>query len=229
MQISIIIPIYNEGATIIDILKKVNNQNIDEIDLEIIVINDCSTDNTLDLLESNKSLYTKLINLEKNLGKGGAVKRGLLDSEGDYILFQDGDLEYNPDDYIKIFNVIKEYEAEVVIGSRFLSPDYIRVHNYYHKVGNKFITFMFNVLNNTTFTDIYSCYLCYKKDLFDPEILKSNGWEQQAEILSNVVGNSSIYYEVPVSYSGRSFDEGKKIRGRDIFKVLFMILKKGLF
>ena len=229
MQISIIIPVFNEALTIIDLLKKVNNQKTNEIDLEIIVVNDCSTDNTLNLLEGNKDLYSKLINLEKNLGKGGAVKKGLLDSEGDYILFQDGDLEYNPDDYIKIFNVIKEYKAEVIIGSRFLSPDYIRVHNYYHKLGNKFITFIFNFLNNTTFTDIYSCYLCYKKDLFDPETLKSEGWDQQAEVLSNAVRNSSVYYEVPISYSGRSFEEGKKIRGRDIFKVLFMIIKKGLF
>ena len=197
--------------------------------MEIIVINDGSSDDSKKLLTNNKDLYSKFINLEKNLGKGGAVIEGLKVARGDFILFQDADLEYNPEDYKKIFRVIDEFNAEVVIGSRNLSPEYTRVYNYFHKLGNKFITGLFNLLFNTTFTDIYSCYLCIKRDLVNPEKLKSKGWEQHAEILATAIKNSSVYYEVPISYSGRSFEEGKKIRGRHVFAVIYMIFKKKIF
>ena len=174
-------------------------------------------------------MYDSLYKLEVNSGKGAAIIKGLQNSTGDYIIFQDADLEYSPKDYKKIISVIDKFNAEVVIGSRFLSPEYTRVHNFSHKLGNKFITLLFNILNNTTFTDIYSCYLCFEKSLLDIDKLKSKGWEQHAEILCNVVQKSKIHYEVPVSYSGRSYEEGKKIRGRHSFKVILMILKKSLF
>ena len=229
VDISIIIPVFNEEKTVIDLLKKVNKQKSGDYFLEIIVINDGSSDDSKKLLTNNKDLYSKFINLEKNLGKGGAVIEGLKVATGDFILFQDADLEYNPEDYKKIFRVIDEFNAEVVIGSRNLSPEYTRVYNYFHKLGNKFITGLFNLLFNTTFTDIYSCYLCIKRDLVNPEKLKSKGWEQHAEILATAIKNSSVYYEVPISYSGRSFEEGKKIRGRHVFAVIYMIFKKKIF
>ena len=229
VDISIIIPVFNEEKTVIDLLKKVNKQKSGDYFLEIIVINDGSSDDSKKLLTNNKDLYSKFINLEKNLGKGGAVIEGLKVASGDFILFQDADLEYNPEDYKKIFRVIDEFNAEVVIGSRNLSPEYTRVYNYFHKLGNKFITGLFNLLFNTTFTDIYSCYLCIKRDLVNPEKLKSKGWEQHAEILATAIKNSSVYYEVPISYSGRSFEEGKKIRGRHVFAVIYMIFKKKIF
>jgi len=226
MDISIIIPVFNEEKTLIELLKRVNEQHSENFPLEIIVIDDGSTDNSRKLLESNEILYSKLVKLEKNIGKGGAAREGLKVANGDYVLFQDADLEYNPDDFKKIFHVIENFNAEVVIGSRILSPEYTRVYNYFHKVGNHFITWVFNFVYNTTFTDIYSCYLCIKKQLIDPNKIKSNGWEQQAEILAESIKKSKIYYEVPISYSGRTFEEGKKIRGRHIFKVLYMIVKK---
>lgn len=229
VDISIIIPVFNEEKTVIDLLKKVNKQKSGDYFLEIIVINDGSSDDSKKLLTNNKDLYSKFINLEKNLGKGGAVIEGLKVARGDFILFQDADLEYNPEDYKKIFRVIDEFNAEVVIGSRNLSPEYTRVYNYFHKLGNKFITGLFNLLFNTTFTDIYSCYLCIKRDLVNPEKLKSKGWEQHAEILATAIKKSSVYYEVPISYSGRSFEEGKKIRGRHVFAVIYMIFKKKIF
>ncbi len=229
VDISIIIPVFNEEKTVIDLLKKVNEQKSRDYFLEIIVINDGSSDDSKKLLTNNKDLYSKFINLEKNLGKGGAVIEGLKVARGEFILFQDADLEYNPEDYKKIFRVIDEFNAEVVIGSRNLSPEYTRVYNYFHKLGNKFITGLFNLLFNTTFTDIYSCYLCIKRDLVNPEKLKSKGWEQHAEILATAIKNSSVYYEVPISYSGRSFEEGKKIRGRHVFAVIYMIFKKKIF
>ena len=229
MKISVIIPTFNEENTIIELLRRVKKQSDEGLNLEVIVVDDGSTDNSKKLITENPDLYNKVILLNKNLGKGGAVREGLLNATGEYILFQDADLEYNPKDYKKIFNILHEHKADVVIGSRFLSPEYTRVHYFYHKVGNRFITFLFNILYNTTFTDIYSCYLSFKRDLIEPNNLKSNSWAQQAEILATAVKSSSIYYEVPISYSGRSFEDGKKIKARHTLRVVWMIIKKRLF
>ena len=228
MKISVIVPVFNEEKTIIELLTKVNKQNTENFSLEVIVVNDCSTDNSGELIQENEELYSQYIELSQNMGKGGAVREALISASGEYVLFQDADLEYNPEDFKNIFTVIKNYNPDVVVGSRFLSPQYTRVHYYFHKVGNKVITFLFNLLYNTTFTDIYSCYLCFRRTLIDPKKLKSNGWDQQAEILATVVKKSNVHYEVPISYSGRTFDEGKKIKGRHIFKVIMMIFKKRL-
>jgi glycosyltransferase involved in cell wall biosynthesis len=229
IQISIIIPVFNEDKSILKVLNRIYETVDSKVNYEIIVINDGSTDNTLKILEENHTLYNQLITYETNYGKGNAVKKGLEASKGLYIFFQDADLEYDPNDYSKIFYVIENFNAEVIIGSRNLSPDYIRVYNFFHKLGNKVITGIFNLLNNTTFTDIYSCYLCIKKESVDINKIKSKGWEQHAEILSLAIQNSTIHYEVPISYSGRTFEEGKKIKGRHVFKVIYMIFKKRIF
>ena len=229
MVVSIIIPVFNEENTIIELLTRVNKQANNDYELEIIVIDDSSTDSTKQLLVSNPDLYTKFISLEKNLGKGGAVKEGLKIANGSYIMFQDADLEYNPKEYSKIFKMIEDFDADVIIGSRFLSPEFTRVHYFFHKLGNRLITGLFNLIYNTTFTDIYSCYLCFKRELIDPLKLKSNGWSQHAEILATAVNKSKIFYEVPISYSGRTFEEGKKIKARHTFSVVYMIIKKKLF
>ena len=131
MQISIIIPAFNEENTIIEILERVNNQNSKNYELEIIVIDDSSTDTTKELLDNNPNLYSKFISLKKNLGKGGAVKEALKVANGSYILFQDADLEYNPEEYSKIFKMITDFNADVIIGSRFLSPEFTRVHYFF--------------------------------------------------------------------------------------------------
>ena len=229
MKVTILIPVFNEENTIIEILNRVNSEKKDETEIEIIVVDDCSTDNSKNLLKENTELFDKLVELEKNLGKGGAVREGLKHSTGDYVLFQDADLEYSPKDYGKIFRILHEFNADVVIGSRFLSPEYTRVHYFFHKVGNRSITLLFNLLYNTTFTDIYSCYLCFNRELIDPNKLKSNGWAQQAEILASAVKSSKVHYEVPISYAGRTFAEGKKIKARHTIGVILMILKKKLF
>ena len=229
LRLSIIIPAYNEQNTILEILKKVNIVELPKIEKEIIVIDDCSDDNTLELLETNKELYTKLIKMEENSGKGAAVKKGLLSASGEYILFQDADLEYDPRDYVKLIEPVLRFDADLVIGSRLIASQLTRVYYFWHKVGNKFITLLFNILNNTTFTDIYSCYLLFKRNYVDPKKLLTNGWEQQAEILSEVVSKGRSFYEVPVNYYGRTYDEGKKIRGRHAFAVILTILSKKLF
>ena len=219
-KLSIIIPTYNEEQTIINILQRINETKLENIDYEIIVIDDCSNDGTVALLEQNKSLYTKLIKNERNLGKGGAVKVGINNVSGDYVIFQDADLEYDPIDIKKFANVFLKFNADIILGSRFSYDKYTKSHSFYNKIGNWIITFIFNFLNNTTFTDIYCCYLCYRANLIKGEELKTNGFEQQAEILSKIVSRSKNYYEVPVNYNGRTIAEGKKIRFYHIFYVI---------
>lgn len=229
LRLSIIIPAYNEQNTILEILKKVNLVELTDFEKEIIVIDDCSSDNTLNLLKSNNHLYKKLIVMERNSGKGAAVKKGLIEATGEYILFQDADLEYDPKDYLKLIEPVLRFNADLVIGSRLIASQLTRVYYFWHKVGNKFITFLFNIMNNTTFTDIYSCYLLFRRNSIDPMKLSKTGWEQQAEILSEVVSKNRSFYEVPVNYYGRTYEEGKKIRARHAIAVLLTIISKRLF
>ena len=226
ITISIIIPVFNEEKTIKQILLAVKASKVKLYDFVIIVVEDGSTDKTLDILLSNPGLYSKLIQQKKNQGKGAAIREGILQASGDYILFQDADLEYDPKDFQKLLLMVTKFDADLIIGSRFIAPEFTRVYYFWHKIGNKVITLLFNIINNTTFTDIYSCYLLFKKDLLDINDLKSNGWEQQAEILSLLVSLNIKMFEVPISYSGRTYEEGKKIRAHHIIAVIWMIIKK---
>ena len=226
INITILIPAYNEEATIIPLLKSVQKETrkIKTVSFEIVVIDDFSQDNTNKLLRENETLYNSLVSLENNQGKGGAVLRGLEKAKGDYILFQDADLEYSPKDYKSLIVPIVDFDVDAVIGSRFVAPPYTRVHYFWHKVGNKALTLLFNILNNTTFTDIYSCYLIYRRNLVPLKKIKAKGWEQHGEILSRAVKNGKVFYEVPISYSGRSYDEGKKIRAFHIFRIVYTLI-----
>ena len=223
-KFSIIVPVYNEDATILTVLKKLNTLKKYYQNIQIIVINDGSKDNSLEILENNNSLFDTLINNSTNKGKGNAVKKGLEIADGDYITFQDADLEYDPNDFKKFLNLISQVEPDLIIGSRFNYADYSRSHYILNKIGNKLITFLFNIIYDTTFTDIYSCYACFKKDLLINETLKTDGFEQHAEILCKVVKNGKKFYEVPINYNGRSHDEGKKIKFYHIFSVIYQIL-----
>jgi len=227
--ISIIVPAYNESSSILGVLERIREQSIDGFRHEVIVVDDGSSDGTGNLLADNPDLYDKFIRLEVNGGKGAAVKAGLKEATGEYILFQDADLEYDPADYGKLFLPIARFEADLVMGSRMVAPEYTRVSYFWNKVGNWVITLTFNILNNTTFTDIYSCYLMYRRDLVDPDTLVSEGWEQHAEILSIAAANARNMYEVPISYHGRTLEEGKKIRAHHAVAVIWMIIKKRLF
>jgi glycosyltransferase involved in cell wall biosynthesis len=220
IKISILVPAYNEEKTILEILQRVKAEKHDGFEFEVIVIDDGSRDRTVELLKAHPDLYTKLVIQPKNGGKGAAVRAGLDNATGDYILFQDADLEYDPADYKHLLLPIKKFQADVVIGSRFLAPPFLRVAYFWHKLGNYFITLAFNLVNNTTFTDIYTCYFMFRRSLVPSADLVTNGWEQQAEILTMAVKRSSIYYEVPISYHGRSYEEGKKIRAYHVLAVL---------
>ena len=210
--ISIIVPVYNEEKTILDLLKKLSDIRKFGYLFETVVINDGSTDNSGKILNENKNLYDKLIVNETNRGKGYSVKKGLEISSGQYIVFQDADLEYDPNDLLKIFKLIKNFNPDLIIGSRFNYFEYTRSHNILNKIGNSLITFLFNIIYNTTFTDIYSCYACFKKELLDVNSLKTDGFEQQAELLCKIVKKGRKFYEVPINYNGRNHEEGKKIK-----------------
>ncbi|MGE5505866.1 MAG: glycosyltransferase family 2 protein [Actinomycetota bacterium] len=227
VRLSVVVPVYNEQKTIVEILTRVRAQKIDGVDIEIVVVDDGSKDDTPRLLEANPQLYDRMIR-QPNGGKGAAVRTALAAATGDYVLFQDADLEYDPADYAKMMRPVLDFGADVVMGSRFLAPDCTRVFYFWHLLGNRFITLLFNVMNNTTFTDIYSCYLMYRRDLVDGAALQSSGWEQHAEILSKAVGNGRVFYEVPIGYHGRSYGEGKKIKAWHIVGVLAMIVRARL-
>ena len=226
MILSIIIPVFNEEKTIIQILKKITKNSTDKVKYEIIVIDDGSTDQTKKLLEDNKNLYNKLLVNDYNKGKGYSVKRGIENSSGSHIIFQDADLEYNPADYKKFEKIFLEFDADGIIGSRFVYSDYTRSHNILNKIGNHILTLFFNLLYNTTFTDIYSCYFAFKKEKINVNLLKSEGFEQHAEILCQVIKNGNKFYEVPISYNGRNASEGKKIKAHHFFLVLYQIFKQ---
>ncbi len=226
ITLSIIIPVYNEAATIIEVLERVKAQSLDGVVFQVIVIDDGSRDGTGKLLEARRDLYSDLITRPINQGKGAAVIAGLERATGDYVLFQDADLEYDPADYVNMIEPVKRFKADIVMGSRFRAPRINRVSYFWHWVGNKLITLLFNVLYNTTFSDIYSCYLLYRRILVEPSKLRASGWDQHAEILSLAVRGSRAMYEVPINYFGRSYEEGKKIRGHHAFAVIVMIIKK---
>ncbi len=226
--VTILVPAYNEEATIVEILRRVGAQAIEGVAFEIVVIDDGSTDRTIELLDSNSDLYTTLIKLPRNGGKGAAVMAGLRAATGEFVLFQDADLEYDPADYAKLLAPVIQFDADVVMGSRLTAPPVTRVSYYWHRVGNRIITLLFNVINNTTFTDIYSCYLLYRRGLVDVDRLTTTGWEQHAEILTQAVGQARSMYEVPISYYGRTYDEGKKIKAHHIVAVIWTIIAKRL-
>ncbi len=233
MDLTILIPAYNEEATILQILGLVAEQNIDGVRLSVLVVDDGSTDRTVELLEQNPDLYAKLIKRPRNGGKGAAVKTGLAEATGDYVLFQDADLEYDPAEYEKLLKPVLKFDADIVMGSRLVASPCTRVSYFWHKFGNRLITFIFNILNNTTFTDIYSCYLLYRRDLVDAARLRTVGWEQQAEILSKAVGKAAArpggMYEVPVNYYGRTYAEGKKIKAYHAAAVIWTIVIGRIF
>ena len=222
--LSIIVPLYNEEKTLLDILKNLSKLKDYHDLIQIVVVNDGSTDRSQEILDNNKNLYDHVIVNSTNNGKGNAVRKGLEVSKGEYVTFQDADLEYDPIDFLKFINLINKFSPDLIIGSRFNYADYTRSHYIFNKFGNKFLTFLFNIFYNTTFTDIYSCYACFKKSLLNGEKIKTDGFEQHAEILTKVVKNGKKYYEVPINYNGRSHEEGKKIKFYHIFAVIFQII-----
>jgi len=228
-KLSIIIPVYNEVNTINNLIKLVENVSFPEIEKEIIVIDDKSTDGTREILNSFNKY--KIIFKEKNEGKGAAVKIGMQEATGDMLIIQDADLEYNPNQYPEILKPIIEDNADVVYGSRFISSKPHRVLYFWHYVGNKILTSFSNILTNLTFTDIETCYKAFNRKSIDflKDKLTSKRFGVEPEITALVAKGKFRIYEVGISYFGRTYEEGKKINWKDGLAAFWHIVKYNLF
>ena len=228
MLVSIIIPCFNEKNYIEEIVKKVLEQN--NISKEIIIVDDGSTDGTTEILKKKiKTKVNKIIFLEKNLGKGNAIKEAIKFVNGEIILIQDADLEYNPKDYNKMISPFISNDADVVYGSRFISNDSRRVIYFANTVANKILTFFLNCLLNLNFTDVETGYKAFKTELVKKIYLNEKGFGFEIEITIKLSKIKAIFYEVGISYSGRSITEGKKIRMKHFFEAIYCIIKYKLF
>ncbi|PIS09379.1 glycosyl transferase [Candidatus Beckwithbacteria bacterium CG10_big_fil_rev_8_21_14_0_10_34_10] len=225
MKLSIIIPSFNEENTIEEIIKRVKKEKINEVEKEIIIVNDGSTDKTKNILKKMPGI--KLVDYEKNQGKGYAIRQGIKTATGDYILIQDADLEYDPRDYKKLLKPILEEKTEVVYGSRFLGER--RNMFFWHMLGNKFLSFSTNVLFNTTLSDMEVGYKVIPRKLLLSLDLKENCFGFEPEVTAKILRKKKRIYEVPISYSGREYDEGKKITWLDGIKAIFFLLKYRFF
>lgn len=225
MKLTVIIPIFNEEKTIAEIVKRTKREKIKGVTLEIIIIDDGSYDGTKKEIAKLKGV--KKIRLPKNKGKGSAIKAGLKIATGDYILIQDADLEYDPQDYSLLLKPILEKRAEVVYGSRFLGPHKNML--FWHWVGNHLISLMTNLLFNTTLSDIEVGYKVFPARLAKELKLKAKRFEFEPEITAKILKRGIRIFEVPTSYYGREYSEGKKIKSKDALIALLTLLKYRFF
>src|SRR3990167_121136 len=219
MKISIIIPVFNEEKTIAKIIRQINN--VVGFQKEIIVIDDASVDGTSQKLQEFKGI--KIIRHPNNLGKGSAIKTGINSASGDYILVQDADLEYDPQDVLSMIKPINQGKAEVVYGSRFTGPR--RNMFFWHWMGNQLLTLVTNILYNTTLSDMETCYKLIPLKLIKSLDLKAKRFEFEPEVTAKILKRNIRIWEVPISYAGREYDEGKKITWRDGIPALWTLIK----
>jgi glycosyltransferase involved in cell wall biosynthesis len=230
MMISIIIPVFNEIKTIDTLLEKVCSNN-PHLSKEIIIIDDCSSDGTRDFLKrimTETKENIKIIFQDKNMGKGSALRKGFSAALGDIIIIQDADLEYDPSEYQKLLSPILEGKADVVYGSRFIGSEPHRVLLFWHSLGNKLLTFLSNMFTNLNLTDMETCYKVFRKEIISRLDLKENRFGFEPEITAKIAKINCRIYEVGISYSGRTYAEGKKINWRDGLWSLWCIVKYNL-
>jgi glycosyltransferase involved in cell wall biosynthesis len=243
-KISVVIPVYNEKATLFEILRRVLDT---EMKLEILVVDDCSTDGTREMLQEMAERQSKgettfeapdgggpfelrdfgFLFQGQNQGKGAALRRGFSVASGEIILVQDADLEYDPRDYGKLLEPILDGRADVVYGSRFLGGPQ-RVHYFWHYLANKFLTLLSDLFTNLKLTDMETCYKVFRREVLKDIRLKSNRFGFEPEITAKIAKRNWRIYEVPISYAGRTYEEGKKITWKDGVQALWCIIRYSL-
>jgi glycosyltransferase involved in cell wall biosynthesis len=227
MKLSIIIPVFNEKQTVAEILRRVLAVDIG-IPKEVIVVDDGSSDGTREILRGIDLPQVRVLFHEKNLGKGAALHTGFAGAEGDIVLVQDADLEYDPREYLRLLEPILDGRADVVYGSRFLGGPH-RVLFFWHYVGNKLLTTFSNMISNLNLTDMETCYKVIKKDVLQKIRLRSQRFGFEPEITVKLAKLKCRIYEVPISYSGRLYEEGKKISWRDGAAAIFHLVRYRFF
>jgi glycosyltransferase involved in cell wall biosynthesis len=222
MKVSVVMPVYNEVATIKEIVSRVQAVTLEK---DIIIVDDGSTDGTVELLEEISQSYDNLrvIYHDMNQGKGAALRTGFAAVTGDIVIIQDTDLEYDPKEYPVLLEPILDGRADIVYGSRFLGGPH-RVLFFWHYMGNKLLTLLSNMLTNLNLTDMETCYKVFRKEVLDNIKLKSNRFGFEPEFTAKVAKKGFRIYETPISYSGRTYEEGKKIGWKDGVKAIFCIL-----
>jgi glycosyltransferase involved in cell wall biosynthesis len=234
-KLSIVIPAYNEGATIHLICDKIKNVSlINNIEKELIIINDFSTDNTeeaiLNYINTNRTVDIRYFKHEKNIGKGGALHTGIKEATGDYVVIQDADLEYDPNEYNILLKPFVDGFADVVYGSRFMGGNAHRILFFWHTIGNKFLTFISNMFTNLNITDMETCYKLFKAEIIKNVNLKEKRFGFEPEVTAKIARIPKIrIYEVGISYYGRTYEEGKKIGWKDGVRAIYCIVKYGFF
>ena len=235
MQLSIIIPAYNEANTIHKILDKVKAVNLlGGLSKELIIVNDCSTDDTkkaiLSYKEANADMNISYFEHEVNKGKGAALHTGIKKATGDFVIIQDADLEYDPEEFNILLKPILDGHADVVYGSRFMGGKPHRILFFWHSLGNKFLTTLSNMFTGLNLTDMETCYKLWKRELVQSVNLKEKRFGFEPEVTAKVSRIDKVrIYEVGISYYGRSFEDGKKIGWRDGFRAIYCILKYNIW
>jgi len=222
MKLSVVIPVFNEAPTVVAVIRRVQKVAIEK---EIIVVDDCSTDGTRELLRAISDVDVQVFYHEKNRGKGAALRTGFEKVAGEVVVIQDADIEYNPEEYHRLIKPILDGRADVVYGSRFLTADEHRVLLFWHSVGNKFLTLLSNMFTNLNLTDMETCYKMFRADVLRGLRLEQDRFGFEPEFTAKIARKRWRIYEIGISYSGRDYTEGKKIGWKDGVAALWWILK----